>query len=311
MNGSSDLPQGIWAAVLLPVSAQGEIEWGALAEEMAILCDSPVEGLYTNGTAGEFHSQTEAEYEQLTALMFETARKAGKPFQIGVSHTNARIARDRLSRLGPYRPAGAQIILPDWWPPGDAEVARFIDGMQAAAGNVPLILYNPPHAKKRLTLEQIAGLRALAPGLIGAKLPGGDAEWHAKRRHLLPHFSVFVPGHTVATARPLGADGSYSNMACLSPFGAVMHWRMIESDPAAAVDLGRRVILFLRDYVLPFRASHGLSDAALDKLMAAAGGWGPVSSRLLWPYASASQEDVEQLAAVSRKLMPEFFGIDR
>ncbi|WP_265519135.1 dihydrodipicolinate synthase family protein [Nitratireductor luteus] len=311
MSGSPDLPRGIWAAVLLPVSAQGEIDWGALAEEISILCEGPVDGLYTNGTAGEFHSQTEAEYERLTALMAEIAGKAGKPFQIGVNHTNARIARARLSGLGPLRPTGAQIILPDWWPPGDAEVARFIDGMHAAAGDVPLILYNPPHAKKRLTLAQIAGLRALAPGLIGAKLPGGDAQWHAERRRLLPEFSVFVPGHTVATARPLGADGSYSNMACLSPFGAAMHWRMIESDPAAAGDLERRANLFLRDHVLPFRASHGLSDAALDKLMAAAGGWGPVSSRLLWPYTYASQEDVQRLATASRKLMPEYFGIGR
>lgn len=308
MSGSSDLPQGIWAAVLLPVSAQGKIEWGALAEEVAILCASPVDGLYTNGTAGEFHSQTEAEYERLTALVADIAGKAGKPFQIGISHSNARIARERLSRLGPLHPSGAQITLPDWWPPSDTEVARFIDGMRAAAGDVPLILYNPSHAKKRLTLDQIAELRTLTPSLIGAKLPGGDAEWHAERRRLLPDLSVFVPGHTVAMARPLGAHGSYSNIACLSPFGAVMHWRMIESDPAAAVELERRVNLFLVDHVLPFRASHGLSDASLDKLMAAAGGWGPVSSRLLWPYAAASQEDVERVAKASRKLIPELFG---
>jgi dihydrodipicolinate synthase/N-acetylneuraminate lyase len=308
MSGSPDLPRGIWAAVLLPVSQQGGIDWGALAEEVAILCESPVDGLYTNGTAGEFHSQTDAEYERTTALVAEIAGKAGKPFQIGVSHTNARIARERLSRLGPLRPAGAQITLPDWWPPSADEVARFIEGMQEAAGDVPLILYNPPHAKKRLTLEEIAGLRALSPGLIGAKLPGGDAQWYAERRRLLPEFSVFVPGHTVATARPLGADGSYSNMACLNPSGAAKHWRMIEEDPAAALDLERRINLFLRDHVLPFRASHGLSDAALDKLMAAAGGWGPVSARLLWPYVSAPEDEVARVAASARALIPEFFA---
>jgi dihydrodipicolinate synthase/N-acetylneuraminate lyase len=238
----------------------------------------------------------------------DIAGKAGKPFQIGVSNTNARIARDRLSRLVPLRPSGVQITLPDWWPPNADEAARFIEGMQEAAGDVPLILYNPPHAKKRLTLEEIAGLRALAPGLIGAKLPGGDAEWYAERRRHLPGFSVFVPGHTVATACPLGADGSYSNMACLSPAGVAKHWRMIEEDPASALDLERRINLFLREHVLPFRASHGLSDTALDKLMAAAGGWGPVSARLLWPYVSVPESEVTRVAAAARALIPEFFA---
>jgi dihydrodipicolinate synthase/N-acetylneuraminate lyase len=308
MNGSPERrPQGIWAAVLLPVSASGEIDWGALAEEVRILCDSPVDGIYTNGTAGEFHGQTEAEYDRLTALVAEIAGRAGKPFQIGVSHTNARVARERLARLASYRPAGAQFILPDWWPPRSEEVIRFVEGMQAAAGDVPLILYNPPHAKKRLTLSEIAELRAAAPGLIGAKLPGGDAAWYAERRRLLPGFSVFVPGHTVAAARPHGADGSYSNMACLSPSGAVKLWRMIETDVHAAIELETRINRFLLEHILPLRERSGLSDAALDKLMAAAGGWGPVSSRLLWPYSFASEEDVVRVAKAARALIPDFF----
>jgi dihydrodipicolinate synthase/N-acetylneuraminate lyase len=309
MRGSSDRPApptGIWAAVLLPVSARGEIEWMALEEEIRILCASSVDGIYTNGTAGEFHGQIEVEYDRLTVLVAEIAGKTGKPFQIGVSHSNARIARERLSRLGPLGPAAAQFILPDWWPPSAGEVERFVAGMQEAAGNVPLVLYNPPHAKKRLALAEIAHLRRLAPALVGAKLPGGNADWYAERRRLLPGLSVFVPGHTVATARPLGADGSYSNMACLSPTGAAKFWRLIETDPRAATDLEARIDRFLGGHVLPLRESRGLSDAALDKLMAAAGKWGPVSARLLWPYDSASGDDVAALAAAARELIPEF-----
>jgi dihydrodipicolinate synthase/N-acetylneuraminate lyase len=302
------MPRGIWAAVLLPVARSSGIDWGALEEELRILCASPVDGIYTNGTAGEFYGQTEAEYERLTAGVAEFARNAGKPFQIGVSHSNPRIARERLSRVGQLRPAAAQFTLPDWWPPSFQEIKRFMKGMQEAAGTTPLVLYNPSHAKKRLTLGEIAQLRHLAPGLTGAKLPGGDADWYDERRCLLPDFSVFVPGHTVATARPLGAQGSYSNMACLSPTGAVRLWSMAEAEPAAAMDLERRVNLFLSTHVLPLRMSHGLSDAALDKLMAAAGNWGPVSSRLLWPYSSASGDQVAEVARAARALIPEFLN---
>jgi dihydrodipicolinate synthase/N-acetylneuraminate lyase len=187
------------------------------ADELDVLVRSGLDGIYANGTAGEFHNQTDAEYERLVALVAERAQAAGMPFQIGVSCTNARVARERLRALRGLRPSAAQFTLPDWWAPSPPELQAFVAGMQDAADGVPLVLYNPPQAKLRLTLAQIAALRAEFPLLVGAKLPGGDADWYAQRRAQLPGFSVFVPGHTVAFGRPLGADGAYSNVACLGP----------------------------------------------------------------------------------------------
>jgi len=300
-------PSGIWGAVLLPVDTSGEIDWGALEEELAILCESGLAGIYTNGTAGEFHTQTEIEFDRLTMLVADRAGAAGMPFQIGVCHTNPRVSRDRLTRIAGSGANAAQIILPDWWPPSAPEVDRFIDGMQVAAGNLPLILYNPPHAKVRLSLERIAALRDRAPGLVGAKLPGGDAEWYGDRCRLLPDFSVFVAGHSVAFGRPLGADGAYSNVACLSPRGALLHWDLAASDPYRAVELETRIQSFMQTHVVPLVASHGLSHAALDKMMAEASGWGPVSARLMWPHVSAPPEAVSQAAKAAREMLPEFF----
>ncbi|WP_244606440.1 dihydrodipicolinate synthase family protein [Arsenicitalea aurantiaca] len=300
-------PRGIWGTVLLPVGEDGEIDWPALSDALDILCESGVAGIYSNGTAGEFHNQTEAEYERITTLVAERAGAAGLPFQIGVSHTNPRIARERLARLHAIRPAAAQITLPDWWPPSPTEIEAFIVGMQEAAWDTPLVLYNPPHAKSRLRPAQIAPLRALAPNLVGAKLPGGDADWYAERRETLPGLSVFVAGHTVAFGRPLGADGAYSNVACLSPKGACLHWDLAGSDPVAAAELEARIMAFMASHVLPLVRSHGLSNGALDKLMAAAGGWGPIGPRLLWPYASAPEDAVTAAGKAARNMLPEFF----
>lgn len=300
-------PSGVWGAVLLPVDRFGEIDWGALAEQIDILCTSELDGIYTNGTAAEFYNQTDAEFDRLSALVAERATSLGKPFQIGVSSTNPRVARHRLLRAVSLVPTGIQFTLPDWWPPSHAEIENFVGGMQDAAADIPLILYNPPHAKVKLTLPEIASLRALAPGLVGAKLVGGNADWYAERRALLPNFSIFVPGHTLAYGRPLGANGSYSNVACLSPNGAVRHWRLMESDPVAAVALEARITRFMASHILPLVTERGLSNTALDKLMAAAGGWGPVGPRLLWPYESATEEDVHRVAKAARRDLPELF----
>jgi len=243
MNLSShSKPQGIWGTILLPITVQDQIDWGALAQELDVLTTSGLAGIYANGTAGEFHNQTEAEYEQLVSLVAQKARAAGMPFQIGVSNTNPRIALERLRRLQAIGPNAAQFTLPDWWAPSAPELENFVVGIQAAAGDIPLILYNPPQAKLRLSLSQIAQLRLLAPNLVGAKLPGGDADWYAERRRLLPDFSVFVPGHSVAFGRPLGADGAYSNVACLGPRGAVHHWQLSATAPDSAAELERRRI---------------------------------------------------------------------
>ena len=300
------LPRGIWGTILLPVDAQDRIDWGALAEELDVLVASGLDGIYANGTAGEFHNQTDAEYERLAQLVADKAHAARMPFQIGVSHTNPRIARDRLRALRPLHPGGAQFILPDWWAPSAPEVTTFMAGLQEAAQDLPLILYNPPQAKLRLGLAQIAALRAHAPNLIGAKLPGGDADWYAQRRALLPDFSVFVPGHTVAFGRPLGADGAYSNVACLGPRGALLHWQLSQDAPARAVELEGRIQQFMARHVLPLVQSHGLAHPALDKMMAEVGGWGPVGARMLWPYASAPEDAIRNARAALRDMLPEF-----
>ena len=303
---SHPLPRGIWGTILLPVDAQDRIDWGALAEELDVLVASGLHGIYANGTAGEFHNQTEAEYTRLVQLVADKAHAGGMPFQIGVSNTNPRVARERLRALQALQPSAVQFTLPDWWAPSQPELATFMDGMQEAAQGVPLVLYNPPQAKLRLSLAQIAGLRAQAPLLIGAKLPGGDADWYAQRRALLPDFSVFVPGHTVAFGRPLGADGAYSNVACLGPRGALRHWQLSADAPAQAAELESRIQRFMALHVLPLVQSHGLAHPALDKMMAEVGGWGPVGARMLWPYASAPQSAVREARAALRDLLPEF-----
>lgn len=299
-------PQGIWGTILLPISEHDQIDWGALAEELDVLCASGLAGIYANGTAGEFHNQTEAEYEQLVGLVAQKAQAAGMPFQIGVSNTNPRIARERLRRLQALKPSAAQFTLPDWWAPSAPELEQFMRGLQDAAGDIPLVLYNPPQAKLRLSLAQIAQLRQVAPNLVGAKLPGGDAAWYQDRRQLLPDFSVFVPGHTVAFGRPLGANGAYSNVACLGPRGALQHWQLSASAPREAQDLEQRIQQFMAQHVLPLVSSHGLSHPALDKMMAEVGAWGPVRARMLWPYASAPQEAIRSARVALRDLLPEF-----
>ena len=301
----SKYPKGIWGSTLLTVNKMNKVDWVAFSEQVDIMCASSLHGIYTNGTAAECHNQTDSEFDKLSEIVADKASKNNKLFQLGVSHTNPRIARERLSRLTSLNPNGFQFTLPDWWPPTLNEVKNFTLGMEEVAKNIPLILYNPPHAKVLLSPVERANLRKHTPSLVGSKCVGGDEDWYKKIRDNLDNFSVFVPGHTVVFGRPLGASGSYSNVACLSPNGAVMVWNLIESDINRAIEIEKRFNTFLQTCILPFAKT--ISNTGLDKILTAAGGWGPVSEKLLWPYDSANSEDTKKIAKIARNDLPELF----
>jgi len=298
---------GVWGTLLLPIDRSGSIAFDALADEIAYLCESGVHGIYSNGTAGEFHNQTEAEFERIHLLLSDLCSRTGKPFQIGASHTGARQTLDRIERTKALGPSAFQVILPDWWPPSRDEIAAFLTRVAEIAAPVPIVIYNPPHAKVQVSLSDLAWLHAQVPNLVGAKLAGGDAAWYDELRQLPPTLSVFIPGHYMASGCLSGGRGSYSNIACLSPIGAVRWWHQIGTDSSAALELESRINAFLTTHILPLRSLYGLSNMALDKGLAAIGQWGPIESRILWPYSAMPDQVIEKLRPIARAELPELF----
>ena len=79
-------------------------------------------------------------------------------------------------------------------------------------------------------------------------------------------------------------------------------------DIEGALDLERRICRFMDEHVVPFRTQQGYSNAALDKLLAAIGAWGPVGTRLRRPYRWIPEGEAAHLRPIARSLMPELFA---
>jgi dihydrodipicolinate synthase/N-acetylneuraminate lyase len=272
--------RGSWATLMLPIDSDDSIDFARLADELDALIAASVDGIYTNGTAGEFHTQSEAEFDAIHALVAERCHRAGLPFQIGASHMSAQLSLDRIRRGRDLQPSAIQVILADWFPLKEAEMAACLARMAAAAAPIGLVLYNPPHAKVVLTPAQIGRLHASVPGLIGVKVAGGDAAWYAEMREHCRGLAVFVPGHHLATGIANGAAGSYSNVACLSPAGAQRWYAQMLVDLPAALALEQRIRQFMDTAIVPYIVRDGYANPALDKLLAAIGGWADVGTRL-------------------------------
>ena len=67
---ASDL-RGNWATLLLPVNHDDSIDYGLLAAELDHFVAARVDGVYSNGSAGEFYTQTEDEFDCVSALLAE------------------------------------------------------------------------------------------------------------------------------------------------------------------------------------------------------------------------------------------------
>lgn len=113
--------------------------------------------------------------------------------------------------------------------------------------------------------------------------------------------AVFVAGHRLDRERRLGASGAYSNIACLSPRGA-LRW-YAHPDP----ELDSRVQEFFRVAIRPAQA-RGYCVTAIDKLLAAVGGWSVAGTRVRWPHESVPDDLAVTVRAEAQRLIPELLA---
>lgn len=299
---------GNWVTLLLPINDDDSIDYERLAEEIDYLISVKPDGIYSNGTAGEFYNITEREFARVSMLLAEKCNHAKIPFQIGVSHMSPVISFERLKRIFELQPSAVQVILPDWFKPTDEEAISFLSKMAEAADEIGLVLYNPPHAKRNLTPQEILQLKQHIPQLVGVKVPGGDAQWYEEMKVVSEQLSVFIPGHNIATGHKLGVShGAYSNMACLNPKAAQVWTDQIKTDLEAALELESRIHVFLEKHITPYISELHYSNQAVDKLLAAIGGWGDIGTRLRWPYRGIPGEEARRLRPMAIDQLPEFF----
>ncbi|MDG2169307.1 MAG: dihydrodipicolinate synthase family protein [Opitutales bacterium] len=298
--------KGTWSTLLLPLNDSDKIQWSGIDSQLNALFRAEVDGIYINGTAGEFYSQSNEEFLRLARITAAFCEDKQMPFQIGASHTHAVDSLRRIEQTRELNPGAFQVILPEWTPLTWEEIIYFLKRMIAAAAPVPLVIYNPPNAQKVLTPQEWEQLVSTLDGIIGIKVLGGDTNWHMEMKPVLTQLSVFVAGIRLASGVIHGyADGSYSNLACLSPLGAVRWGRRISSDPEDALIQEAKILKTFETALRPFRGKF--SNSALDKALASAGDWADLSPRVRWPLSSISVEEVQRISTLFREELPFLF----
>jgi len=300
---------GSWATLLLATDKKGNIEYSRLSDEIDVLIASQPNGIYSNGTAGEFYAQSEEEFLKISELLAVKCENSNIPFQIGVNHMSPQISLERLKKIKHLKPGAIQVILPDWFPPTIDESVSFLEKIAEEAESISIVLYNPPHAKKVLLPDEWKILKQRIPQLTGLKVfdYDSDQEWYQKMNKCKEGLSVFIPGHNLATGILNGAHGAYSNMACLNPFAAQKWYNQMKVDMDSALELEKRIKIFIKNNIEPLITKYNYANHACDRFMALMGGWYDVGAKLRWPYKSIPEEFVEIERVRAKKIIPEFF----
>jgi dihydrodipicolinate synthase/N-acetylneuraminate lyase len=304
---SSNEIRGTYATLLLPIREDEAIDYRLLRDQLDYLVSSGVDGVYSNGTAGEFYTLNEDEFLDVNRMLSEICELTGLPFQIGATSPTAQLAVQRVKQAAQFKPSAIQVILPDWYPPTLDEAIQFLERVAEAADGVPLVLYNPPHAKRVLRPTELKIVCERSPALVGLKTGAGDDVWYEAMKPVMEKISVFVPGHTLASGFARGARGSYSNVACLQPRGAARWNRLMETNLSRALEIEMQIQSFMTSHVLPFRENKGRSNMALDKLLAWVGDWSEIGMKLRWPYIGINSQEAMELRERARREIPFLF----
>jgi 4-hydroxy-tetrahydrodipicolinate synthase len=298
--------KGTWSTLLLPLNERDEIQWEGIDHQLNALAEAEVDGIYINGTACEFFTQSNEEFLRLASTTATFCEHKSIPFQIGASHAHGIESLRRIEQTRELNPGAFQVILPEWTALTWEEIIRFLKRMIATAAPVPLVIYNPPNARKVLTPSEWNKLTSEVEGIIGIKVLGGDSTWHTEMQSISDRISVFIAGIHLASGMLNGcARGSYSNLACLSPRGAVNWGHCIHSDPKQALLQEGQIRDVFATAMAPFRGKF--SNSALDKALATAGGWAGLTSKVRWPLSSIPSSDVGQLSTQFREGLPFLF----
>ena len=297
--------KGIWATLLLPVNQDDSIDFSCLQSQLDALVNTGVDGMYSNGTAAEFFNQTEDEFDRIQQLIAERCTRSNMPFQVGACHMSPIISIERIKRSKHLNPGAFQVIFPDWLPLTEEEQAFFLISIAEAANPIPLVLYSPGQSKTVLEPKDFSRLHKEVPALIGVKVAAKEQSWFDEMKVHGEGLSVFIQGHRLATGIKEGvAAGSYSNIACFNPIGAVAWYRLMLADIEEACRIEQSIAAFFETCIFPF-AKAGYSDPALDKLLAFAGGWSSISTRLRSPYKGVSERDAMEVRKRAKKMLPE------
>jgi dihydrodipicolinate synthase/N-acetylneuraminate lyase len=167
---SPRLAPSVLATVVVPWTAELELDEGLFRREIERLLAAGYRQLYIFGTAGEGYAVDDQTFAHVSRVFVQAMTAGGAEPMIGVISPSLDVVRQRIAfardTLGVTR---FQVSLPNWGVLTLAEVRTFFDAVLGSFRECSFLHYNLMRAGRLLTGAEYAVLAADHPNLVATK----------------------------------------------------------------------------------------------------------------------------------------------
>ncbi|QEG42759.1 dihydrodipicolinate synthase family protein [Roseimaritima ulvae] len=163
---------GILTPNLTPVDARGHVDEDCLRGYVDWLIERGVDGLYPNGSTGEFIRFTPEERRRIVRVVVDQTR-GRVPILAGAAEANARETIDACQAYGEMGVRAVAIVAPYYYRLSPEGVYAYFREI-ADAVSVDVTLYNIPLFASPIDVETVRRLAFDCPRVVGIKDSSGD-----------------------------------------------------------------------------------------------------------------------------------------
>ncbi len=163
---------GILTPNLTPVDARGQVDEDCLRGYVDWLIERGVDGLYPNGSTGEFIRFTPEERRRIVRVVVDQTR-GRVPILAGAAEANARETIDACQAYGEMGVRAVAIVAPYYYRLSPEGVYAYFREI-ADAVSVDVTLYNIPLFASPIDVETVRRLAFECPRVVGIKDSSGD-----------------------------------------------------------------------------------------------------------------------------------------
>lgn len=237
---------GILTPNITPVDSEGRVDEQRLRGYVDWLIERGVDGLYPNGSTGEFVRFNAEERRQIVRIVVD--QTAGRvPVLAGAAEANARETIAACDAYGEMGVRAVAIVAPFYYRLSSEGVYAYFREI-AEAVSVDVTLYNIPLFASPIDVATVVRLASECPRVVGIKDSSGDLpnmmRMIAAIRPMRSDFT-FLTGWDAALAPMLiaGADGGTNATSGVVPeLTRAIHRSVVQGDIAGAMKLQYQLI---------------------------------------------------------------------
>ena len=165
---------GVGAAMITPFTADGRVDYKALARMIDYVIEGGVSGILAFGSNGEFYMVEEDEQERVLKIILDQA-KGRVPVYMGIGAISTKKCC-RLAKMAVENSAAAVSVLqPMFLKPTHDELFLHFKTIAESIPDTPVLLYNNPgRVGYTLTAQLVEELAHQVPNIVGMKDTSGD-----------------------------------------------------------------------------------------------------------------------------------------